>query len=172
MRVARGVLKKQGLVTAIFHNKGSAASAFSYLVRNGYDPSRIVVVMTQETQHQYFDGKAKVIDGSSDGRNIAEGYFVKYLNQPESTRELPSAGLVVAGPFITNPLLNNKVENARILLEATGIEPDRAIIYEPELHAGAVLFGVLPNGPTDRYTIGNSWRKSEGELILGDDEDF
>jgi hypothetical protein len=168
MRVARGVLKKQGLVTAIFHDKESASMAFDYLVNNGYDPSQIVVVMTQETYRLYYLGKGNLFNGDGDGSESMS----KYLNRPGTSRELPSAGLLVSGPFATDPMLNNKLESTRQMLTATGIEPDRAIIYEPELRAGAVLLGVMPKGPTDRYTIGNKWRKSEAELILGDDEDF
>ena len=170
MREARGVLKKRGLVTSIFHNKGSASEAFEYLVHNGYDPSQIVVVMTQETYRLHFLGHASVLDnGNGNGKHMQ---LARYLNRRGTSRELPSVGLLVAGPFMTDPMLNNHLERTRTILTATGVEPDRAIIYEPELRAGGVLLGVLPKGPTDRYTIGNNWRKSEGELILGDDEDF
>ena len=168
MREARGVLKKRGLVTSIFHNKGSASEACDYLVHNGYDQTQIVVVMTQETFRLYFLGHAGPLDNGN-GRHMQ---LARYLNRRGTSRELHSMGLVVAGPFMTDPMLNNHLENTRTILTATGVEPDRAIIYEPELRAGGVLIGVLPKGPTDRYTIGNNWRKSEGELILGDDEDF
>jgi hypothetical protein len=169
MRVARGVLKKQGLVTVIFHNKDSASAAFERLVRVGYEPAQIVVVMTQETYQHHYAGKADLFT-NGDGR--ANYSLTRYLNKAGTSKEVPSIGVVVAGPFSTDPALNNGPENTRHLLVTTGIEPDRAIIYEPELRAGGVLIGVMPKGPTDRYTIGNSWRKSEGELILGDDEDF
>ena len=169
MRVARGVLKKQGLVTAIFHDKGAAAAEFEYLIDNGYDPSQIVVVMTQETYRLHYLGRTELL-GNGDG-NTAQS-MLRFLNRTGTSRELPSAGLVVSGPFATDPALNNKLESTRHMLTATGIEPDRAIVYEPELRAGAVLLGVMPKGPTDRYTIGSKWRKSEAEHILGDDEDF
>jgi hypothetical protein len=169
MRVARGVLKKQGLVTAIFHDKGSASMAFDYLIDNGYDPSQIVVVMTQETYRSHYLGKVNQL---SNGNGNGSQLMSKYLGKPGTSREVPSAGLLVSGPFANDPMLNNRLESTRQMLTATGIEPDRAIVYEPELRAGAVLIGVMPKGPTDRYTIGNRWRKSEAELILGDDEDF
>lgn len=143
--------------------------AFDHLIDIGYDPSQIVVVMTQETYRLHYLGKSNLLS-NHDGNSSQ--LMSNYLGRTGTSKELPSAGLLVAGPFATDPMLNNTLESTRQMLMATGIEQDRAIVYEPELRAGAVLIGVMPKGPTDRYTIGTKWRKSEGELILGDDEDF
>jgi hypothetical protein len=143
MRVARGVMKKKGLVTVIFHSTEGAENAYQDLVHRGYDPGDIMVIMSQENYRTHFLGRVNPL---SDNGEIS---LAQYISRPGAAVELPGIGLVVSG-----------------------LEGDRAIIYEPELHAGGILIGVLPKGPTDRYTIGSGWRKSEGELILGDDEDF
>jgi hypothetical protein len=165
MRVTRGVMKKQGLVTAVFHSKDAASRAYEDLIHKGYDPSDIVIVMSQETHRVHYQGKHDPLKNTMSPLD-------EHLSRPGASRELPSVGLVVAGPFATDPALNEWNEKARSLFAAAGIEADRTLIYEPEVHAGGVLMGVLPNGPTDRYTIGYDWRRAEGELILGDDEDF
>jgi hypothetical protein len=166
MRVARGVMKKKGLVTAIFHSTEGAENAYQDLVHRGYDPGEIVVMMSKENYRLHFLGRTNPL---SDNGEIT---LAQFISRPGASVELPAAGLVVCGPFMTNPTLNDPTESSRAMLVAAGLEEDRAIIYEPELHAGGVLIGIMPKGPTDRYTIGYGWRKSEGELILGDDEDF
>jgi hypothetical protein len=166
MRVARGVMKKRGLVTVIFHSTEGAENAYQDLVHRGYEPSDIMVIMSQENYRSHFLGRVNPLS------NNGEISLAQYISRPGAAVEVPGIGLVVSGPFATNPSLRDQNENAREMLIAAGLEGDRAIIYEPKLHAGGILIGVLPKGPTDRYTIGHGWRKSEGELILGDDEDF
>ena len=159
-------MKKMGLVTAIFHSTEGAENAFQDLVNRGYDPGNIVVIMSQENYRLHFLGRVNPL--SDDG----EISLAQYISRPGTSVELPGIGLVVSGPFATNPSLSDQTENGRDMLVSAGLEGDRAIIYEPELHAGGTLIGFLPKGPTDRYTVGAGWRKLEGELILGDDEDF
>jgi len=146
MKAARGVTKKQGMVSAVFHNKEHALEAYQSLIERGYGPGEIRLLMSGETHHSEF---GTALDFSPGGNGFFD-HPQSVAPAHESIREVSS------------------IEN----IKSAGIPDDRALIYDGELKAGAIVIAVMPKGPTDRYTIGQYWRQAHGESIYGDDEDF
>jgi hypothetical protein len=146
MKEARGVMKKQGMVTAVFHNKEHALEAYQSLIERGYGPGEIRLLMSAETHHSEF---GTAIDFSPGGNGFFD-HPQSIAPAHESVREVISVDSIIDA----------------------GIPADRALAYDGELKSGAVVIAVMPKGPTDRYTIGQYWRQAHGESIFGDDEDF
>lgn len=146
MKVERGVLKKQGMVSALFHNKESALEAYQALIERGYSSGEVSLLMSAETHHSVF-GRTFDFSPASNG----------FFDHPTSTSPTHESVREV-----------NSVES----IINCGIAPDRALTYNNEITSGGIVIAVMPKGPTDRYTIGQYWRKSNGQQIFGDDEDF
>jgi hypothetical protein len=145
-KVARGVMKSQGMVSALFHNRGHVLEAYQALIERGYNASEVMLLMSPETRHSDF---GTALDFSPGGN----GFF----DHPTSTA--PAHDSI-------------KEVTSTESMTAAGISPDRALVYTNDIASGAIVVAVMPKGPTDRYTIGQFWRKGHGQNILGDDEDF
>src|SRR5690242_11970109 len=106
MRVARGVMKKQGLVTAVFHSKDAASRAFDDLINRGYHARDIVLIMSQDTYRSHFLARtARSKDIHEDPQDSIRTYA-----QEGGLRELPGTGLVASGPFVSDQTLQPKNE--------------------------------------------------------------
>src|SRR5690348_7095708 len=102
MRVARGVMKKEGLVTAIFHSKDAASKAFDELIRKRYDAEDLIIIMSRDTYRSQFQGS------SGDSKNHKGGSLeniTNYTRRHGTLRELPETGLVASGAFLSDPTL-------------------------------------------------------------------
>jgi hypothetical protein len=146
MKVARGVMKKQGPVSAVFQNREKALEAYQALLERGYGTGEVRLLISPETHHSVF---GQALDYSSGG--------TAFFDQPSSTA--PAHDSI------------REVTSIDSIVDA-GISVDRASVYDQQIKAGGVVIAVIPKGPTDRYTIGQYWRQAKGEWIFGDDEDF
>src|SRR5690349_16166815 len=114
MRVARGVMKKQGLVTAIFHSKDAASKAFDQLINRGYEARDIVMIMSQETYRSHFQRGS----GLNGRQKDSHDGILSYLSRHGALRELPGTGLVVSGIFLSDRTLEGMYDNVRSILGA------------------------------------------------------
>src|SRR5262245_53797583 len=95
MKLARGVMRKQGLVTAVFYSKEAASDAYQELMKKGYRPADVTVLMAKDTYHA-------ILGKPGDGEVINDKVFglQSYLRTNGNTELLPRAGLIVAGPTV------------------------------------------------------------------------
>lgn len=146
MKAARGVRKTQGMVSAVFHNREHVLEAYQALVERGYAAGEVRLLMSPETLHSDF---GTALDFSPGGNGFFD-HPASVAPAHDSIKEVTSTDSIISA----------------------GIGPDRALMYTNDINAGGVVIAVMPKGPTDRYMIGQYWRKAHGENILGDDEDF
>jgi len=146
MKSARGVMKRQGMVSAVFQNKEHVLEAYQALIERGYVAGEVKLMMSAETHHSDF-GTALDYSPKDNG----------FFDHPTSVAPAHDSIKEVTS-----------VES----IAAAGIDTDRALMYSTDIASGGVVIAVMPKGPTDRYTIGQYWRRGHGQNILGDDEDF
>lgn len=146
MKTARGVMRKRGMVSAVFHNKEHLLEAYQALIERSYSPAEIKLIMSTETLHSDF---GRALDFSPGGN----GFFDHPSSVSPAHDSIKEAGSAQD-------------------IASCGIAEDRALTYYNEISSGGVVIAIMPKGPTDRYTIGQYWRRSHAENIVGDDEDF
>lgn len=166
------------LLTALFRDREAAEQAYQGVIRRGYDPKDIDVMMSDETRRQHF-GSAdtadtalgnKASEGAGVGAGIggALGAVAAAIAAIGTSIAIPGLGLVVAGPLAAGLVGAGAGAAAGGLLGALvgwGLPEDRARTYEAGLREGGIVMGVRPRTDEDIEHLENHWRTARGESI-------
>jgi hypothetical protein len=174
--------KETGTVTGIFQKREDAEQAYDSLIRRGYDPKDIILLMSDKTHRTHFKDR----DNDTDlGNKAAEkagigsaiggtaGAIIGAIAAIGTTVALPGLGLVIAGPIVAGLTGAGAGGIAGGLiggLVGAGIPKDRAAVYEDSIKKGGIVVGVVPKSEQDREAIGQDWRRYRGENMYGFDE--
>jgi hypothetical protein len=171
-----------GTVTGIFRNREDAEQAYNSLIRRGYDPNDIILLMSDKTHKTHFKDR----DNDTDlGNKAAEkagvgsaiggtaGAVIGAIAAIGTTVALPGLGLVIAGPIIaalTGAGAGGLAGGLIGGLVGAGIPKEHAVVYENSIKNGGIVVGVVPKSPEDRQAIGQDWRNYRGEGVYGYNE--
>jgi len=164
------------VLTALFHNREGAESAYRSLRDRGYTDKEINVLMSDATRDKhYMNGVEtelgnKALEGAGTGGAIGGllGAVIGGIAAIGTNVLLPGLGLVVAGP-IAAALLGAGAGGATGGLVGAligwGIPEERAKYYEEGIRKGGTVVGVKPRTPEDADYFENEWRGYQGEHI-------
>jgi hypothetical protein len=173
-----------GTVTGIFQNREDAEQAYNSLIKRGYDPKDIILLMSEKTHKTHFKDR----DGDNDtdlGNKAAEkagigsaiggtaGAIIGAIAAIGTTVALPGLGVVIAGPIVaalTGAGAGGIAGGLIGGLVGSGIPKERASLYEDSIKKGGIVLGVVPKSEQDREAIGQDWRNYRGENMYGFDE--
>jgi hypothetical protein len=171
-----------GTVTGIFKDRDDAEQAYNSLIRRGYDPKDIIVLMSDKTHKTHFKDRDRDTDlgnkaaekggiGSAIGGTA--GAIIGAIAAIGTTVALPGLGLVIAGPIVAGLAGAGAGGIAGGLIGAlvgSGIPKEHAALYEESIKKGGIVLGVAPKTEQDREAIGRDWRGYRGESMYGFDE--
>jgi hypothetical protein len=179
METATVTKKDTGTVTGVFSNRESAEKAYDSLIKRGYKPEEIILLMSDKTHKTHFkdnrtdtDLGNKAMEKAGVGSAIGgtAGAIIGAIAAIGTTVALPGLGLIIAGPIaaalagagaggIAGGLVGGLV--------GAGIPKERAVLYENAIKEGGIVVGVVPKTNTDRSAIGQDWNTFGGKNIYG-----
>lgn len=163
------------VITCLFSGMEDAESACTELIKRGYTPEEITVIMSDETRGKHFDYQNQEIDPATTtindaGMEVTLSTMVGIVAALGSVVAVPGIGLIVGGPLSTvfsHP--DRTTESTGIteaLLEA-GIPEEHTQYYEKGLLNGGIVIGVAPRNPDDRKAIVDEWNYYQARQIHG-----
>ena len=174
----------QGVIAALFTDRGSAERAFRCVEELGYDPSDINVIMSKETREREFGGAPQTDLGkkamdSADGDSKAAkelggptggtlGTAAPVIAAIGAAVLVPGIGLLAAGPIAVALTAATAVGVAGGLVAALtnwGVPRSRLEEYEGAIRKGAILLGVQPRSSDDIAQLTRCWQNNGGRLI-------
>jgi hypothetical protein len=167
-----------GNVTAIFLSSQDVNQAYDSLIRRGYSPEEITVVMTDETRSRQFHSQSTETDEHSStmsdaGRGAliggATGALVTTLAVIGSNLMLPGLGLVLAGPLVaalTGAAAGSIAGGTIGAIIGSGYSEDEKVYYETSIKEGGIMLSVRPKTETDRELIIDDFRTFNGQRVL------
>lgn len=164
-----------GVITCIFDSLADAETACTELIKRGYKPEEITVIMSDTTQNKYFDYHNQEVDPATTtmeeaGIETALGAIIGVVAALGSLVAIPGIGLIVGGPLMTALSEENRSKFysgiTETLIEA-GIPEEQAIYYEKSLKNGGIVIGVAPRNAEDRKAIVDEWNYYRAKQIHG-----
>ena len=171
-----------GTVTGVFQNRADAEQAFDSLIRRGYDPKDIILLMSDKTHKTHFKdrdvdtdlgNKAAEKAGIGSAIGGTAGAVIGAIAAIGTTIALPGLGLVIAGPIVaalTGAGAGGLAGGLIGGLVGAGIPKERAVVYEDSIKKGGIVVGVVPKSEQDREAIGRDWSTYRGENVYGIEE--
>lgn len=171
-----------GTVTGVFQSREDAEQAFDSLIKRGYDPKDIILLMSDKTHKTHFNdrdvdtdlgNKAAEKAGIGSAIGGTAGAVIGAIAAIGTTIALPGLGLVIAGPIVaalTGAGAGGLAGGLIGGLVGAGIPKERAVVYEDSIKKGGIVVGVVPKSDEDREAIGRDWRTYRGESMYGIDE--
>lgn len=166
-----------GVITCIFDSVEDAETACTELIKRGYKPGEITVIMSDETRDRYF-GHHKhepkidpaINTPAETGVDTAIEAMVGIVAALGSLVAVPGIGLIVGGPLMTGLSEENRDKLysgvTETLIDA-GIPEEQAIYYENSLVDGGIVIGVAPRNSEDRKAIVDEWNYYRAKQIHG-----
>jgi hypothetical protein len=160
---------QQTLMTHSYRDRESAERSYDDLIKRGFKPSDIHVVMTDETRKRLYpkgepktDMGNKALEGAGVGGMVGGvvGATVLGLAAAAATVTVPVLGLVIVGPLagaVAGVATGAATGGLVGMLVGAGIPEDRAKMYETELKGGSILLGVTPRDDNDARYFENTW---------------
>jgi hypothetical protein len=170
--------KKHGMVTAVFHDRFSADSAWKWLVARGYSNDDITLLMSESTKTNYYSDEHEMVTASSHAAEgmaaggaigTAVGAAAGAIVAIGTSLLIPGLGIVVAGPIaaalagggagaVTGGVIGGLV--------GLGIPESNAKAYEHALRDGGVAIGVVPHSSQEATAIKRKFEELKGDNII------
>ncbi len=172
-------------MTGVFRTKEDAEQAYDSLIRRGYSPEEITVLMSDSTRDRYFNDSDHDKDnpdydkeslgnksmekagvGSAIGGTV--GAIVGAIAAIGTSVALPGLGLIVAGPIVaalTGAGAGGLTGGLIGALVGSGIPKEKAEVYHRSIEEGGIVVGVIPRSHEDRTGISEDWNRYRGEEI-------
>jgi hypothetical protein len=170
--------KNDKMLTAVVRDRATAAQAYEWLQRRGYNTGDINILMSDQTRQAFSndgsEGRIKHTDKSAEGVatggavGTAVGATVGAILALGTTVVLPGLGLVVAGPLLAGlagggaGAVTGGIVGGLIGL---GIPESNARAYEEALQTGGVVFGVVTSSE-DSDKVRDYFEKIGAENIV------
>jgi hypothetical protein len=159
------------LVTAIFHSRSAAEAAVDELIRAGFAPEDISLLMSESTRGREFVVKktSKVPEGAAAGMTVGGviGAVAAGL-AAVGTLAIPGLALVAAGPLVAALAGLGAGAAAGGLTGALiglGIPEHEAKFYDKEIEKGGILVGVYAHD--DRNKVARDILEAAGAEKVG-----
>lgn len=163
-------VQQQSIMTRSYRDRESAELAYDDLMKRGFKPNDVHVVMTDETRKRLFvegdestDLGNKALKGAGVGGAVGGvvGATVVGLAAAAATVTVPFLGLVIIGPLagaLAGAATGAATGGLVGMLVGAGIPEERAKKYETELQDGSILLGVTPRSDEDARYFRNKWQ--------------
>ena len=154
------------VMSGTFHDKESAERAYQALIRRGYKPEEIHLIMSEDTRKQYYadtpEVGSKAASGGMAGATVggAVGAVAGALALA-GTLAIPGLGVVLAGPVAAALAGLGAGATAGGIIGAligAGIPEERARLYKVDIEKGGIVVGVRPKTVEDVEYFENEWR--------------
>ena len=159
------------LLLVLFQNPRNASHVYSELLLKNYAKENITIMMTKETENQYFSGQdltktalgSKSIEGMGVGGIVggAAGALAAGIAALGTSLIIPGLGIIVAGAFAASlagagagALAGGLVG----LLVGLGISDEQAKEFEAGIKAGGVVIGVHTKSQEDYKQLNQHWQ--------------
>lgn len=161
---------QQSIMTRSYPDRESAERAYDDLMKRGFKPNDVHVVMTDETRKRLFvkgeektDLGNKALEGAGVGGAIGGvlGATAVGLAAAAAAVTVPVFGLVIIGPLagaLAGGATGAAAGGLVGMLVGAGIPEDRAKVYENELKDGSILLGVTPRDEDDMRYFEHEWQ--------------
>ena len=165
-------------VIGLFRNRRDAECAFDATLARGFEPSKINLVMSDETRTQSFPADrpadtelaGKAAQGAPDESGGGKlggplggtvGTIAPVVAAVGVATLLPGLGLVLAGPIAAAVTAAGAVAVAGGVMSAVanwGIPKERIEELEASIRDGCILIGVTPRSADDALEIEQLWQ--------------
>lgn len=174
-RVPNSNTNEGRMLTGMFSDRESTESAYQTLHDRGYTTDDINLMMSEETRNKHFSkGETeigtKAMEGAGAGSAIGGivGAAVGIIAAIGTSLVIPGLGLVIAGPLaaglagagaggVTGGLIG--------ALVGSGMDEERARLYEDGVKDGKIVMGVKPRNEEDAKYFQSEWTSKKGEQI-------
>jgi hypothetical protein len=163
------------MLTGMFSDRESTESAYNTLHERGYNTDDVNLMMSDETRKKHFSkGETeigtKAMEGAGTGSAIGGivGAAAGIIAAIGTSLVIPGLGLVIAGPLaaglagagaggVTGGLIG--------ALVGSGMDEERARLYEDGIKDGKIVMGVKPKNEEDAKYFQSEWTSKKGEQI-------
>ena len=163
------------IVTGSFRDRDAAERAYESLLRRGYTPDEIHVIMSDDTRKNFKDVKGKTdlgnkaLEGAGVGGAVggALGATLLAVAAAATTLAIPGIGLVIAGPLagaLAGGAIGGAAGTLVGALVGAGIPEDRAKVYESDVKNGGIVLGVKPRDDRHAEELEREW-STTGEHV-------
>ena len=169
MATTQKVTTHSEMVTGTFRDRESADRAYDELLRRGYSPEEINVLMSEDTRKRHFkttttttEMGTKAAAGGLAGATVGGTVgAVAGALAVAGTLAIPGLGIVLAGPLAAALAgLGAGAATGGLIggLIGAGIPEERAKVYKTEIDNGAIVLGVRPRNADDVSYLEREWR--------------
>lgn len=155
---------REKMVTAVFRDRAKAQMAYSWLLKQGYNPHDVHVLMSEGTRTYFaehdepIEASLHVAEGASVGGAVgtAIGATLGAVAAMGTSIAIPGLGLLIAGPLAAALAGGGAGAVAGGLIGALvglGIPESNVKAYEEALREGGVVIGVQPKTKDDGKRI-------------------
>jgi len=163
------------MLTGMFADRESTENAYDTLHKRGYTKDDINLVMSDETRKKHFskgetEVGTKAMEGAGTGSAIGGvvGAAVGIIAAIGTSLVIPGLGLIVAGPIaaglagagaggVTGGLIG--------ALVGSGMNEERARLYESGIKDGKIVMGVQPHNDEDAKYFETEWNSNKAEQV-------
>ena len=165
----RDVVTHDEVMTGTFHDRESAEAAYQDLIRRGYKPEEVHLIMSEDTRKRYYADTpeigSKAASGGMAGATVggAVGAVAAVL-AAAGTLAIPGLGVVLAGPLaaaLAGLGAGGAAGGIIGALIGAGIPEERARLYKSDIEKGGIVVGVRPRSVEDVTYFENAWRNAE-----------
>lgn len=167
-----------GNVTAVFLTSHDVNGAYDTLIKRGYAPEEITVLMSDQTHIRDFhtapeEKNESTTTMSEAGRGAliggATGALVTTLAVIGSNLVLPGLGLVFAGPIVaalTGAAAGSIAGGTIGAIIGSGYPEEEKVYYETSIKEGGIMLSVSPKTEIDREAIIADFTTFNGQRIF------
>jgi hypothetical protein len=170
------------LLIVLFENPQNAKHIYYDLLNKGYSKDDITIMMTEETENQYFSdqdiSKTELGNKSLEGMGVggaiggAAGAIAAGIAALGTSLIIPGLGIVIAGAFAAAlagagaGALTGGLVGALIGL---GVPDKQAKEFEEGIKAGGVVIGVHTKSPENYKLLNQQWQAYKTREVVRED---
>ena len=164
----RDVVTHDEIMTGTFSDREGAERAYQDLVRRGYKPEEVHVIMSEDTRKRYYADKpeigSKAAEGGMTGATVggAVGAVAAVL-ATAGTLAIPGLGIVLAGPLaaaLAGLGAGGAAGGIIGALIGAGIPEEKARLYKADIEKGGIVVGVRPRTTEDVTYFEDAWKNA------------
>lgn len=166
---------KSGMLTGMFNDRQSVEDAYADLHERGYTKDDINLVMSDETRKKHFSKGdteigSKALEGAGTGSAIGGGIgaIAGAIAAIGTSLVIPGLGLIVAGPIaaaLAGAGAGGVAGGLIGALVGSGMNEERARLYESGVKDGKIVMGVKPRNDEDAAYLESDWNSRKAEQV-------
>ena len=158
----------KSVLAGLYNDKNSAEEAYFDLKTHGYLASEINVLMSKETQIQYYSDNDLRKNSLNNYNESNPGGIADDFSSFGTNLKIPWPGLVVSGPFENDFNIKDE-QGSFIVIEAVlkaGIPKDEIVRYIEGIKAGKILITIHSHSDQKHKSLSEKWKHSILEKVF------